>query len=197
MPSRRLTAFILVPGAVALLTAGAQIGFTLPGTEVPQTAQTFALLLIAALLGPRRGGAAVAAYLVLGAAGLPVFADGASGFAVLTGPSGGFLLGFLPAALLAGWAARHATVRFAGWPRRLTVLLAAFLSAHAVVLLCGWSRLALTLGGSEAFAAGVAPFVGGALAKSAAAALLVVGSDRSKQRAPETDRVASGIDRNG
>lgn len=197
MPSRRLTAFILVPGGVALLTAGAQIGFTLPGTEVPQTAQTFALLLIAAILGPWRGCAAVAAYLVLGAAGLPVFADGASGFAVLAGPTGGFLLGFLPAALLAGWAARHATVRFAGWPGRLAAILAAFLGAHAVVLLCGWSRLALTLGGSDAFAAGVAPFVGGALAKSAAAALLVVGSDRSRQRAPETDRVASCIDRNG
>lgn len=197
MPSRRLTAFILVPGAIALLTAGARIAFTLPGTAVPQTAQTFALVVIAALLGSWRGCAAVVAYLVLGAAGLPVFADGASGFAVLAGATGGFLLGFLPAALLAGWAAGHTTVRFAGWPGRLATILAAFLAAHAMVLLCGWSRLALSLGSGDAFAVGVAPFVGGALAKSAAAALLVVGSERARQRATEADRVASYVDRNG
>ncbi|MGJ9412786.1 biotin transporter BioY [Aeromicrobium sp. CF4.19] len=69
---------------------------------VPITLQTFGVLLAGAVLGARRGFLAVLLYLAVGAAGLPVFAGGKAGLGILTGPTGGYLLGFALAALLCG-----------------------------------------------------------------------------------------------
>lgn len=142
------------------------VSFTLPGTEVPQTGQTLAVLLAGALLGPARGALAVLAYLAAGAAGAPVFAGGAAGVDVLTGPTGGFLVSFLPAAALAGWAARRARPDAVG----LLLLTLWLLAAHGLILLCGWARLAWQIGAASALAAGVTPFLLGAAAKSVLAA---------------------------
>lgn len=157
--------------AVAALAAASQLTFALPGTPVPQTGQTLAVLLVGALAGPARGPAAVGLYLALGAAGLPVFADGGSGMTALTGGTGGFLVGFLPAAALAGWASRQIASRATAvrW-RQLVALACALLGCHALILACGWVRLAALIGPADAFGAGVAPFVAGALAKSLVAA---------------------------
>jgi biotin transport system substrate-specific component len=85
----------------AVLAASAHV--VLPAWPVPATAQSLAvLLLLGALGGARLGVAAVGLYLLEGALGLPVFAGGSGGPAALTGPTAGFLLGFLPAAWLAG-----------------------------------------------------------------------------------------------
>lgn len=73
------------------------------GGAVPITLQTFGVLLAGAVLGPTRGFLAVALYLAIGAAGLPVFADGKSGLAVFQGPSVGYLVGFPFAAALCGF----------------------------------------------------------------------------------------------
>lgn len=171
---------------VALLALSARLSFALPGTEVPQTAQTLAVLLVGALAGPRRGAALLALYLGLGAAGAPVFADGAAGFAVLAGPTGGFLLGFLPAAAAAGWLWRAGA---SPTPRRFAWLTAGLIGCHGLILLCGWVRLAATLGPLPAYQAGVAPFVIGALVKSgAAAALLYLAA--AAGAIPARDRVA-------
>lgn len=158
-----LTALLAVTG----LAISARLSFALPGTEVPQTAQTLAVLLLGAWAGPLRGTALVGLYLGIGAAGAPVFAGGAAGMDVLTGPTGGFLLGFLPAAGAAGWL----------WQRRadsslrdLAALCAGLIGCHALILLCGWARLSTILGPLAAYQAGVAPFVTGAVAKGAAAA---------------------------
>lgn len=70
---------------------------------VPITLQTFAVLLAGAVLGARRGFLAVALYIGMGIVGLPVFSGGASGLAVVAGPSGGYLIGFLFAATLCGF----------------------------------------------------------------------------------------------
>ncbi|MBR3292980.1 MAG: biotin transporter BioY [Oscillospiraceae bacterium] len=72
---------------------------------IPFTLQTFAVCLVAALLGWRRGFAAVALYLLLGAVGLPVFSGFSGGFGVLLGVTGGYLVGFLLTALVVGLAA--------------------------------------------------------------------------------------------
>lgn len=73
---------------------------------VPITLQTFAVALAALCLGPWRGLAAVALYVAVGAAGLPVFAGGKAGIAVLLGPTGGYVASFLVSAVLMGLAAR-------------------------------------------------------------------------------------------
>ncbi|MCL5037955.1 MAG: biotin transporter BioY [Chloroflexi bacterium] len=85
-----------------LIAAGAWIRIPLPWTPVPLTLQTFFVLLGAALGGPGLGAGAALLYTVMGAAGLPFFAGGASGFGVLIGPTGGYIMGFIAAALAVG-----------------------------------------------------------------------------------------------
>lgn len=163
---------VAIAVAAAAIWAGAAVSFALPGTSVPQTAQTLAVLLTGALLGAVRGPMAVLLYLIAGAAGAPVFAGGAAGLSVLAGPTGGFLLSFMPAAALAGWAARRAQPGARG----LLALTLWLLAAHGLILFCGWSRLAWQIGASEAVVAGVTPFLLGAVVKSllAAAALSIL-----------------------
>ena len=82
-PTRRSMSALRVAGLIvggALLTAGAaQVSFTLPGTTVPYTLQTAAVLLTGAVLGSWRGAASMLVYLAIGALGAPVFSAGASG----------------------------------------------------------------------------------------------------------------------
>ena len=73
---------------------------------VPVTLQTFAVLLAGAVLGPWRGAAAVIVYLILGTAGLPIFANHTNGAVAWPSPTAGFLIGFIPAAFVTGWIVR-------------------------------------------------------------------------------------------
>jgi len=73
---------------------------------VPVTLQTFAVLLAGAVLGPWRGAAAVIIYLILGTAGLPIFANHTNGAVAWPSPTAGFLIGFIPAAFVTGWIVR-------------------------------------------------------------------------------------------
>ena len=82
--------------AVLMWLASAAGEISIPGTPVPITLQTFVMMLAGLMLSWRQAGSAVVLYLAAGAAGLPVFAGGAS-TAALFGPSAGFLIGFLPA----------------------------------------------------------------------------------------------------
>lgn len=89
--------------STALIIVGSQLAIPLPG-GVPFTLQTLVIPLIAAAFGWQLGTGAVALYLLLGATGLPVFSGASGGIAVLFGPNGGFLWGFLPLALITGLA---------------------------------------------------------------------------------------------
>ncbi|WP_182526136.1 biotin transporter BioY [Nocardioides dongkuii] len=107
---RRLstTDLALVAAFAALISACAYVGaIPVGGAGVPITLQTFAVMLSGCLLGPVRGFLAVALYLGLGAIGLPVFAEHSAGTGVFAGPSGGYLLSFPLAALLAGLLVKH------------------------------------------------------------------------------------------
>lgn len=98
----------LVAAFAALICATAYIGAIPVGSAgVPITLQTFAVMLAGCVLGPVRGVAAVAVYLVLGAVGLPVFAEHSSGVGVFVGPSGGYLAAFPIAAAVGGFLVAH------------------------------------------------------------------------------------------
>ena len=92
--------------AAALMTAVLCVlgPLSVPVGPVPVAMANFGVSLAAWLLGPRYGALSVAAYLLLGAVGAPVFAGAGAGAAVLFGPTGGYLIGYLAQALIGGWA---------------------------------------------------------------------------------------------
>lgn len=139
----------------------AQISIPLVFTTVPITGQTFGVLLLGFLLGPGYGTAAVGAYLVEGALGLPLFAEGSGGIGHLLGPTGGYVLGFLPATWITGTLAQW------GWDRHLLGSLAAAAGGLAVIFACGLLVLSAFVGWEKAPALGLFPFLPGALIKVA------------------------------
>ncbi|HEY3397916.1 MAG TPA: biotin transporter BioY [Armatimonadota bacterium] len=141
-----------------LLALSAQVRLPLPFTPVPVTLQTMVVLLAGATLGPAGGAGAVALYLAAGLLGLPLFTTGA-----MFGPTCGYLLAFLPAALLVGWARRRGGFRG---------MVAGMVAADALILLVGALGLHVWtgVGFAAAFAAGSLPFVAGDALKLTAAA---------------------------
>jgi len=158
----------LVTVGVGALTAGAWM--SVPFFPVPMTLQTLAVLLVAGLLGPKLGVASVAGYLALGLSGAPVFASGIGGLAKLFGPTGGYLVAFLPAAFLmglAGWRSRRIVGGALSALRRLGMLTAGAIVAEVVVFTVGVWWLALYTGSdvSTAVSLGLTPFILGDLLK--------------------------------
>jgi len=152
--ARPLTRAILVLGFALLTWAGARVSVPLPFTPVPGTLQTLAVLLAGALLGARAGAASQVSYLLLGLAGLPVFALPGAGPAYLLGPTGGYLVGFVIAAWTTGWLVR----RLRGLGTWGTI--AAFLAGSVAVHACGLAWLSVILGGpAAAWRAGSMPFL--------------------------------------
>jgi biotin transport system substrate-specific component len=142
-----IAAMALVTAGVGLLAASAWI--SVPFYPVPLTMQTLAVLMIGGVLGPKLGTASVAGYLVLGLTGAPVFHGGLGGPAIFVGPTGGYLLGFLPAVLLMGLAAKN---RWAIAPgrtlplRRWAALMTGALVAEAAIYVIGVPWLAFVGG---------------------------------------------------
>ena len=175
---RRIAAVSWKPALFAVLmwVSAAAGEIPIPGTPVPITLQTFVVMLAGLMLSWRQAGAAVAAYLAAGAAGLPVFAGGASTMA-LVGPSAGFLLGFLPGvvviALVKGDASAH------GVKAALRYFAAAILGGVAVVYAFGFLvQSALTGAPIAAVAIASLGFVIGDIIKAAVAALVAAGLAR-------------------
>lgn len=154
----------LLVAASVFLALAARISVPLPFTPVPVTGQTLGVLLAGALYGPRRGTAAVLAYLVEGLAGAPVFAGGRSGLPVLLGPTGGYLVGFVPAAALAGWLASSSRP---AWLRLGGIALA---TAAIYAIGVPWLAVAAGFTIGVALAKGVAPFLVGDALKALLAA---------------------------
>lgn len=173
------TALLAFAGTL-LLTLCAQVSFPLPTTPVPVTLQTFGVLLIGALFGPRLGAATMLLYLAEGLSGLPVFSFGRSawspstvpGIPLILGPTAGYLFSFPIAAALVGWLATR------GWDRRVATAVPAMIAGNLVILVFGFAWLAaataLVTGSASVAAlvgAAVLPFLLGDAVKILLAAL--------------------------
>jgi biotin transport system substrate-specific component len=156
----------VVAGAV-LVAVSAQFAVPLPGTPVPVTFQVAAVLIVGGLLGPRLGATSLALYILMGAAGLPVFQPlGVPGAARLIGPTGGYLLAYPLAAAVAGLVVRDATQ----WGR----LLGGLTLAAVVIHVGGVAQLVIISGGiTSAIVMGSVPFLLGDVLKICLAALVV------------------------
>lgn len=175
VPALRGLAIALAGTGLLTLAAKAQVPFW----PVPMTLQTLVVLALAGLLGARLAGLTVALYLLEGALGLPVFSGTPQrglGLAYMVGPTGGYLAGYLGAALLVGLAADR------GARARPALLFGAMLAGTTLIYALGALWLAKFTGLGPAITAGVLPFLLGDLLKCALAAALVVGASRAARR---------------
>jgi biotin transporter BioY len=156
---------LLVMGASFLISlSNFIIRIPLSGTPVPVTGQTFAVLMLAALLGAKRGAAAVLLYLAYGVADLPFYSGG-----LIAGPTGGYLIGFVGAALAVGFLCEQ------GLDRRHHTAMAAMLVGNIVLYIPGLIWLSFFVG-DKAFVMGLFPYIPGDLLKiGLASALLPLG----------------------
>ncbi|MFI4995556.1 MAG: biotin transporter BioY [Hyphomicrobiales bacterium] len=174
--SRLMRDAALCLAGVTLLTLTAKI--SVPYLPVPMTLQSFAVLSLGAAYGVRLSAISVIAYLVCGMGGLPVFTGTPpliAGPAYLLGPTGGFLVGFIPAAMFMGLIAE------AKLDRSFSATLPSTLFAAAIILACGFLWLAFAarmgagrhgLGAPAAWSKGVVPFLLGDTIKAALTAAL-------------------------
>lgn len=174
-----------VAAANILLILCAHVAIPLPFTPVPVTGQTFGVLLVAVLLGSRRGMLTCVLYLLEGMAGLPVFQPlGAPGPLRLAGPTAGYLLAYPPAAFVTGWLVERITAhRFS---RFVTVqLTGALISGEAIIFAagCAWLALGMRLGWNSAIYAGALPFIPGEIIKIALILAVVRGVELTWKRA--------------
>ncbi|HEY7463655.1 MAG TPA: biotin transporter BioY [Candidatus Limnocylindria bacterium] len=168
LPGSLVRDVLLVLGAAALTGLAAQISIPLPFTPVPITLQTFTVLLAGAALGPLRGGASMALYLVAGAAGVPWFSEQQHGIAF---PSFGYIVGFVVAATIVGALARR------GADRSVLGAAAIMVLGNLVIYLVGvpWLMAAIGSDLGRAVELGATPFlIGDALKIALAAGLLPV-----------------------
>lgn len=149
---------------LALLTILSQISVPLGFTPVPITGQTLGVALCALLFGRARGVTAVASYLVLGFAGVPLFALGKSG--LVLGPTAGYLVGMMIAAIVMG------TLSDRGWTKTFARTWAAAFIGSAITFTCGVLVLSFFLPRESLFAAGVLPFLPGDFVKTLIAATI-------------------------
>lgn len=166
---RQLSLALGIAVFVLLMVLAANVYLPLPFTPVPATLQTLVVLASAALLG-RKAALSQILYLALGAAGLPVFAGAWGGWARIFGPTGGYLLGFVLAAFLAGW--------FIESQARNSVLsLAAMAGGALLILAVGTVRLwfLFKIDLVKAFYIGMLPFIPGDILKTVLAWLAVAG----------------------
>ena len=162
IPASLLANTLLVVGAAALVGVLAQISIPLGFTPVPITGQTLGVLLAGSVLGWRRAGLAMSVYVIAGMAGLPWFADHASGYAMATF---GYLVGFVVAGTVLGWLASR------GSDRTVTRAVLSMVAGEAIIFAIAvpWLAVALHVSLAKAIALGFTPFIAGEFIKAAIA----------------------------
>lgn len=173
IPATTARTIALVAAGATLVAVASQIRIPLGFTPVPINGGTFAVMVVGAGLGLRRGGAALGVYLLAGLIGVPVFADLRGGVEVMTGATGGYLVGYLVAALLVGAAAEHRA------DRRVRSAIPAMLVGTAAIYVLGALWLAryldISVFGNDrsAWTLGVRPFLVGDAVKLVLAGLVL------------------------
>ena len=159
---------LIVVGAT-LIYLTARLAIPVPGSPVPVTGQTFGVLLVSGALGFRRGALSVALYVLIGAIGLPWFAEGKSGVSVILGATGGYLIGFIVAGAMVGRLAEL------GWDRRFVGAIGAMLIGNVVIYAIGvpWLMAVAHFDLATGIAKGLTPFLIGDALKLALAAAAV------------------------
>jgi biotin transport system substrate-specific component len=155
LPRSRSASVAAVIGFAVLTALAAQVSFRIPPIEVPFTGSTLAVLLAGGTLGSLRGAASMAIYVLAGAIGLPVYAEQSSGIDTFFGPTGGYLIGFVAAALLVGKLAERR------WDRRVATGITSFAVGSGIIYVFGVAGLMINLEMSlfAAVANGVLPFL--------------------------------------
>ena len=180
IPGARTRDAILVVSGALLTALFAQIAINVPPSPVPITGQTLAVGLVGASLGARRGASSLALYALLGLF-LPFYADGESGWDVIWGASGGYIIGFVVAAGVIGWMAEH------GADRRPALAFAAFVVGQLVIFAFGLAGLKIAVGETWGWTIhnGFSIFIVGGLVKALVGAVVL----------PSTWRLVRGFDR--
>lgn len=171
-----LRSIVYIALFTTLIIIGGYICIPIPFSPVPIALGDFFVLLAGFFLGASGGLSSVALFIFLGILGLPVFAGGKSGLAVLVGPTSGFIYGYLACAFIVG------LISTKGKPsiiRDLLALLSGFILLFAFGVI--GIKLVLALSWPKALAAGLIPFIPGNIIK-AIAALIIVKAFRSKFR---------------
>jgi biotin transport system substrate-specific component len=168
LPGARVRDVLVVVVGALLTAACAQISIKIPGSPVPLTGQTFAVVLVGAGLGARRGGLSMLLYVALGLV-LPVYASGAQGTGVLFGSSGGYLFGFV----LAAWAMGLIAER--GGDRRVVSAALAFAVGQLLIFGVGvpWLKVDTSQSWGWAIHEGFTIFILGGVIKAALAGVLM------------------------
>jgi biotin transport system substrate-specific component len=198
-PTEGLAADVVrVAAANILLVLCAHIVLPLPWTPVPITGQTFGVLLLAVLLGARRGALTLGLYLLEGIAGLPVFQPlGLPGPARFLGPTAGYLLAYVPAAFITGWIVQRGAV-----PLRIhfriqsnaVKLFIALMAGEIIIFTAGCVRLAsiMHLGWMNSLRLGALPFLPGEVIKMALIMAAIGGLEfargKNRNRVPSSER---------
>ncbi len=166
---------VLVLCGTALVSGLAQV--SIPWYPVPFTGQTLAVLLVGGMLGSRKGALALFLYFIIGAIGAPIFSDQSSGWEIISGATGGYIIGFIVAAAAVGWLAER------GADRSVMAMIGALLLGNFLIYAFGVPWLAswdpagdgVAFGWTQAYQTGVQPFILGDLVKLAFAAALLPG----------------------
>mgnify|MGYP006285031485 CR=1 FL=1 len=160
--THNVRATVAAAGFTALIAIGAYI--SIPIGPVPIVLQNFFVLLSAVLLGGKLALSSVFVYLFLGALGLPLFAGGTGGIAHFFGPTGGYLLSYLPAVVLTGLIARPQNKSLSTQIVRIFI---ALIAGTACIYLLGvpWLKFSTQMGWNAALGAGLLPFIPGDLLK--------------------------------
>jgi biotin transport system substrate-specific component len=177
IPGARVRDAVLVLSGALLTALFAQISIAVEGSPVPITGQTLAVGLVGATLGMRRGAASLALYMVLGLF-LPFYSDGESGWDVVWGASGGYIIGFVFAAGFIGWMAEH------GADRSVVLAFLTFVVGQLIIFAFGLAGLKISVEETWAWTIhnGFTIFIFGGLVKAAIGALALPSAWRLVRR---------------
>lgn len=164
---------LLILAGTAVVSLLAQV--SIPWHPVPFTGQTLAVLLVGGMLGALRGALSLAVYFAIGALGAPVFSDQAGGWDIITGATGGYIIGFIVAAGVVGWLCER------GVDRRVVPMILTLILGNVIIYAFGLPWLAswtppgadAAFGWGQAWTYGFEPFVFGDMLKLAIVAAIL------------------------